>query len=239
MVHDRGRRSILLRRAGFVAAALAGLGAGCREPTAPPKSAPPPTTEPLDAGPVAVPSPPSDRDGDGVPDEHDQCPDSPGPKESSGCPMPCLSVVMPERIIVPERIHFASGKALLGPNNLPPLDTIALVLKEYPHITLEVDGHTDSLEPPLLGLERAKVVRDYLVAKGTAPARLTVKGFGPKMPRGQNTKEGREQNRRVEFTRTDTGTPGFTTSSRGPARRCSSSRAPASSAKAGGRRSRV
>ena len=29
---------------------------------------------------------PPDRDGDGVPDDEDRCPDTPGPKENGGCP---------------------------------------------------------------------------------------------------------------------------------------------------------
>ena len=33
------------------------------------------------------PPPPPDRDGDGVPDEFDKCPDEPGPPENEGCPV--------------------------------------------------------------------------------------------------------------------------------------------------------
>ena len=32
--------------------------------------------------------PPPDRDGDGIPDDEDECPDEPGPPENNGCPIP-------------------------------------------------------------------------------------------------------------------------------------------------------
>lgn len=35
----------------------------------------------------ALPPPPADRDGDGVPDATDQCPDDPGPATNNGCPV--------------------------------------------------------------------------------------------------------------------------------------------------------
>ncbi|MBW2457489.1 MAG: OmpA family protein, partial [Deltaproteobacteria bacterium] len=51
-----------------------------------------------------------------------------------------------------------------------------------------------------LSEDRAKSVRAYLISKGTAAARLSVRGFGATVPLGTNaTPEGREKNRRVEF----------------------------------------
>jgi len=38
----------------------------------------------LDCG--CAPTPPPDRDGDGLPDAEDQCPDQPGPRDTAGCP---------------------------------------------------------------------------------------------------------------------------------------------------------
>lgn len=59
----------------------------------------------------------------------------------------------------------------------------------------EVDGIASKLT--------SKSVRDWLVAKGIDPARLSAKGFGPDRPAATNaTEEGRQQNRRIEFVRT-------------------------------------
>jgi outer membrane protein OmpA-like peptidoglycan-associated protein len=55
-----------------------------------------------------------------------------------------------------------------------------------------------------LSERRAASVRVYLISKGVAAGRMTSKGYGETMPIADNaTKEGREQNRRVELVRTD------------------------------------
>ena len=52
-----------------------------------------------------------------------------------------------------------------------------------------------------LSQKRAESVVKYLVGKGIASGRLTAKGFGPdKAVATNDTPEGRESNRRVEFT---------------------------------------
>ena len=49
-----------------------------------------------------------------------------------------------------------------------------------------------------------EAVRSYLVKKGVDPARMTAVGYGEEMPIDTNrTSEGRANNRRVEFIRTD------------------------------------
>ena len=51
-----------------------------------------------------------------------------------------------------------------------------------------------------LSHDRAKAVRDYLVAGGVAPARLQSKGYGESNPIATNdTDDGRKANRRTEF----------------------------------------
>ena len=51
-----------------------------------------------------------------------------------------------------------------------------------------------------LSLRRAKAVEDYIVSQGVAEERMDVKGLGETDPLASNdTKEGRAENRRVEF----------------------------------------
>jgi OOP family OmpA-OmpF porin len=51
---------------------------------------------------------------------------------------------------------------------------------------------------------RADAVRDWLIEHGIEPERLTAVGLGPDNPIAPNdTREGRAQNRRIEFLRID------------------------------------
>ena len=88
------------------------------------------------------------------------------------------------------------------------LDEVVLVMENYPDITLEVQGHTDSRGRDAynywLSHDRAQAVRQYLVDHGVAAARLTFRGFGETCPIETNrTERGRAANRRVVFLRTD------------------------------------
>jgi outer membrane protein OmpA-like peptidoglycan-associated protein len=84
------------------------------------------------------------------------------------------------------------------------LDDVAKVLAEHPEIrTIRIEGHTDSKGKKRrnvkLSAKRAKAVKTYLVEHGVTQ-RLLTKGFGPSEPvAGNDTEEGRFQNRRVEL----------------------------------------
>jgi len=78
------------------------------------------------------------------------------------------------------------------------------MLKKYPKVKIEIDGFTDSIGIPVynqwLSEERAKAVRNYLIANGIEAKRLTAVGFGDSRPLAVNTTfMGRKQNRRTEF----------------------------------------
>jgi len=69
---------------------------------------------------------------------------------------------------------------------------------------IEISGHTDSKGSDeyneKLSKARAGSVRDYMVNKGVMPDRIVAKGYGESVPVDTNdTDEGRQQNRRVEF----------------------------------------
>ncbi|MFT3769140.1 MAG: OmpA family protein [Minicystis sp.] len=70
--------------------------------------------------------------------------------------------------------------------------------------SMSIEGHTDNQGTPeynqRLSDDRANAVLAYLVKKGIDPHRLTAKGYGLTKPRATNdTDEGRQKNRRVEF----------------------------------------
>jgi outer membrane protein OmpA-like peptidoglycan-associated protein len=110
-----------------------------------------------------------------------------------------------EKIDIPDKIQFDTGKATLKKVSFKVLDHVAKVMTERPGVKkVQIEGHTDSVGDPernrVLSQARAESVMAYLVKKGIAPARLVAKGYGPDKPVGPNeTEVGREANRRVEF----------------------------------------
>jgi type VI secretion system protein ImpK len=113
--------------------------------------------------------------------------------------------------IITVRLHcnglFAPGSAALEDRFGPTVDDIANALKTVPG-TLTVIGYTDNqpihnLRFPSnfeLSLARAQSVRDRLVKDGVPADQIKVDGKGEKDPiADNNTAEGREANRRIEF----------------------------------------
>ena len=107
-------------------------------------------------------------------------------------------------VTMSESIIFDLNSAALKPQSMQTVDQIATVMKNNPESDILVKGHTDSSGAEKynqdLSERRANAVRNYLIAKGVAPARITALGFGMTMPIAPNdTSEGREKNRRVEI----------------------------------------
>ena len=101
-------------------------------------------------------------------------------------------------------ILFAFDKSDLSNDAKINLDKLVTVLNSYPDTDIEVQGHTDSRGSEAynqnLSEQRANTVSRYLTGKGIAYNRLTIKGFGERLPKYENeTADGRTQNRRVEF----------------------------------------
>ncbi len=147
-----------------------------------------------------------DRDEDTIIDKQDACPDKPGEASEDparhGCPKPKLTR---EKIEIIERVEFEVDKAVLLPDSKKILDDVARVILDHPEIEkVIVEGHTDSTATPSYNLKlskaRAKAVREYLIGQGVDGKILTSKGYGQTKPIASNdTDEGRQENRRVEF----------------------------------------
>jgi OOP family OmpA-OmpF porin len=139
-----------------------------------------------------------DRDGDGVVDRLDLCPESPDNADANrfGC--------AGGEPVVLSGIFFSGGNAELSPAAQSYLDTVAGVLELSADSRFEVAGHTDSIGDAGRNLtvsrQRAEAVTDYLIKKGIAPGRLVPAGYGADQPVADNAAaEGRAANRRVEL----------------------------------------
>jgi len=110
--------------------------------------------------------------------------------------------------IVSNGIRFASGKSTLLPESMGVLNEIYKMLDEHPDVNVSIEGHTDNVGDndmnQKLSEERAETVRKQLISMGIKEARLTSKGYGESKPVNTNdTPEGRAENRRVEFVKSD------------------------------------
>jgi outer membrane protein OmpA-like peptidoglycan-associated protein len=102
-------------------------------------------------------------------------------------------------------ILFDVNTATIKPQSGPVLKEIADVLNQAKNITIKIIGHTDSdgndKTNLTLSQNRAAAVKDALVNEyGVSAARIKTEGHGENRPVADNkTKEGKAQNRRVEF----------------------------------------
>lgn len=104
-----------------------------------------------------------------------------------------------------DNLQFEVGKAIIKPQSFPSLDELAKVFVEQANWKLNIAGHTDNTGTEAfnnkLSKDRADSVKNYLVTKGVSADKITTEGFGSLKPIADNkTVEGRELNRRVEFT---------------------------------------
>ncbi|HPG74206.1 MAG TPA: OmpA family protein, partial [Bacteroidales bacterium] len=115
-----------------------------------------------------------------------------------------LSKVSVGSKIILKNIFFDYDKASLRPESMPELNRLVTLLNAYPKMRIEIGGHTDSHGSlqynTKLSNDRAKSVVDFLIEKGINADRLEYKGYAFTEPIATNdTDEGRQQNRRVEF----------------------------------------
>lgn len=102
-----------------------------------------------------------------------------------------------------DNLQFETNKSIILDSSKPYLDELVNVLKET-NWTLTLIGHTDNIgndaDNLILSKKRADAVKNYLVSKGISDVRIYTIGKGETEPLVSNeTSQGREKNRRVEF----------------------------------------
>ena len=109
-----------------------------------------------------------------------------------------------------ENLFFATNKTVILPQSEQSMSDLANFLLENPSVKIHIVGHTDAVGSDeanqILSEGRANSVRNDLIKRGVAAERMTAEGKGEREFVADNdTEEGRQLNRRVEFTITDVG----------------------------------
>lgn len=105
-------------------------------------------------------------------------------------------------------IKFDVNKSTIKPESMGTINHVLKMMQEHPELRFSVEGHTDSdgNEDVNLSLSvaRANTVMKKLIELGIDQSRLSYKGYGETAPATSNdTPEGKAQNRRVEFVKTN------------------------------------
>ncbi|TKC09309.1 OmpA family protein [Pedobacter frigoris] len=158
-----------------------------------------------------------DDDGDGVANKFDKCPGTPANTvvDGAGCALKTPAPVIQEKVIITEadrrvvdeaikNLEFDLGKSTIREKSYATLNRVAALLIEK-NFSLKLAGHTDNTGSMALNLrlskDRAESIKAYLVGQGANPSRIEATGYGPNQPIASNkTADGRQKNRRVEFT---------------------------------------
>ncbi len=106
--------------------------------------------------------------------------------------------------IVLKNILFDTNQATLKSTSFAELNQLFDFLQKNKTVKILIQGHTDNRGNDTYNLNlstsRAHTVMDFLINKGIKVERLQSKGLGETQPMETNdTEEGREKNRRVEF----------------------------------------
>ena len=158
----------------------------------------------------------NDQDRDGVPDEYDQCPNTPlgVTVDSHGCTLDsdrdgvyddqdkCPDTPMGAKVTAQgcwqiSNLFFNTNDSSLRinpttkqPESAGELQDASSVLKQNKALKVDIQGHTDSTGTPaynkVLSLKRAVTVMNYFVAHGIDKDRLSASGHGLEKPVADN-----------------------------------------------------
>lgn len=115
-----------------------------------------------------------------------------------------LSSVAKGSVITLDHVLFHRGTANMIDGSQKELNLVVEVMNDNPDIKILLKGHTDNTGDPVRNIQlseaRVKTVKEYIIAQGVSPYRVSGKGYGGNEPIASNeTEETRKLNRRVEF----------------------------------------
>jgi outer membrane protein OmpA-like peptidoglycan-associated protein len=108
-------------------------------------------------------------------------------------------------LILDQVVEFEVTSFQLTAKGIALLDEVLAALRSAPEVRVVITGHTDdqgsATANQLLSEQRARAVLEYMVSAGEDPARFDIVGYGETRPVASNdTEDGRQKNRRIEFT---------------------------------------
>ncbi|AMR30556.1 hypothetical protein A0256_03515 [Mucilaginibacter sp. PAMC 26640] len=123
----------------------------------------------------------------------------------------CLQAFKVDKPMVIKNVLYDYGKASLRAESKMVLNGVVKILQDNPKIKIELAAHTDAIGSDKynnqLSQARAQACVDYIIASGIDESRVYAKGYGKRrpiapntLPNGQDNPDGRQLNRRTEFT---------------------------------------
>ena len=124
---------------------------------------------------------------------------------ASALPTPQECVDRVNAVLAERKIGFDPGSADVAAESIPVLDRLAEALDDCDTVQMEIGAHSDSQGREEMNLalsqRRADAVLSALLARRVPVSNIRAMGYGEANPIADNgTEEGREANRRIEFT---------------------------------------
>ncbi len=145
-----------------------------------------------------------DRDGDGVADKEDKCPDLKGSAENKGCPLPVVDggeLIRASADSMTYCVFFDLDRANLTPDAFKALNGIIKQLEADKSLQVEIAGYTDNLNTSEANLklseERANITKNYLMSYNVPAEKIATSFYGENNPLDEVQQW---RNRRVEIT---------------------------------------
>ena len=119
----------------------------------------------------------------------------------------------PGSLFLLRNVYFPADRHTLSLESYATLEKLYTVLRDNPKLKISIEGHVccitsdapDALDidtyEPVLSINRAKEIYNYLIKKGIDESRLSFVGFGKRRPvvQYEQTEADAEKNRRVEI----------------------------------------
>ncbi|MEM9983042.1 MAG: OmpA family protein, partial [Bacteroidota bacterium] len=130
----------------------------------------------------------------------------PKPLDEASLAESTLALPKDKKRVVLWDLKFTNYSTQLLPESKEILDQLYLLMRQHPEIQFEIGAHTDNVYPAgkseTITQAQAEKVVDYLIDKGIEANRIKAVGYGAARPIASNDdeKDGRELNRRVDYT---------------------------------------